>query len=72
MQKGQIEFVEIFSEKGGKCSVMNPWPENEITLYNNGKKVKNISGKLLVIDTKKGETLTIAPKGKTLLSKEIL
>jgi hypothetical protein len=72
MQKGQIEFVEIFSKKGGKCSVMNPWPETEITLYNNGKKVKNISGKLLVIDTKNGETLTIAPMGKTLLPKEIL
>jgi Domain of unknown function (DUF5703) len=72
MQKGLIEFVEIYSEKGGNCSIQNPWPGTEITLYNNGKRVKNVSGKLLVIATKTGETLTIAPRGRQLTQKDIL
>lgn len=72
MLKGQIEFVEIYSQKGGHCQLKNPWPATEITLYRDGKKTKNISGSLLVFLTKNGETVTIVPKGKTLAVKEIL
>ena len=71
MQRGQIEFVEIQSQKGGKCLVQNPWPGNGVSLYVNGKKSKDISGELLNIPTKEGETLTLVPKGKKLLLKEI-
>ena len=72
MEKGEIEFVEIYSRKGGKCYVQNPWPGTEIILYRDGKRLKNISGKLLVLSAEIGETLTIAPKGKTVKPKEIL
>ncbi len=67
--KGQIEFVEIYSQKGGKCTVQNPWDESELTQYINGKKVKNISGKLLVINTIKGDKITLTPKGKLFTEK---
>jgi hypothetical protein len=67
--KGQIEFVEIYSQKGGKCVVQNPWGESELTQYNNGKKVRNVSGKLLVINTIKGDVIAIMPKGKPLMEK---
>ncbi len=46
MEKGQIEFVEICSQKGGQCRVQNPWPGTEITLYRDGKKTKNIESPL--------------------------
>ena len=72
MEKGQIEFVEIYSQKGGQCRIQNPWPGTAITLYRNGKISKNITGSLLVFSTKSGETLTIVPKGKKLGIKEIL
>jgi hypothetical protein len=72
MEKGEIEFVEIHSKKGGRCSIQNPWPGTDIVLYRDGKKSKNISGKLLVLSAEIGETLTIAPKGKKLRPKEIL
>jgi len=71
MQKGQIEFVEIFSQKGGQCQVQNPWPEKELTLYCNGKKINNISGSLLVISTKIGDTISLVQKGNALVVKEI-
>jgi hypothetical protein len=72
MEKGQIGFVEIQSNKGGNCMIKNPWGDTELTLYRNGKKSKNISGKLLTLTSEAGETLTIIPKGKQLISKEIL
>ena len=72
MEKGQIEFVEIHSQKGGRCRVQNPWSEAEVTIYSDGKKTKNMSGKLLVLSTENGETITIVPKGKVLTVKKIM
>jgi hypothetical protein len=68
---GKVEFVEIQSTKGGKCLVQNPWGTDELTVYRNGKKSKNISGKLLTLPTKSGEVLTLVPKGEKLPSKNI-
>lgn len=62
----------ICSQKGGKCRIKNPWPGSEVTLYSEGGKVKNISGSLLVLTTKIGETVAIVPRGKSLAVKEIL
>jgi len=63
MEKGEIEFVEIQSQKGGKCNVKNPWPGTDVTLYVNGKKTKNMSGEILNLQTKIGDTITLVPKG---------
>ncbi|MDR0845124.1 MAG: DUF5703 domain-containing protein [Tannerella sp.] len=72
MVKGKVEFVEIQSNKGGQCLIQNPWGEDELTVYRNGKKSKNISGKLLTLPSKSGELITLVPKGENLPSKEIL
>jgi hypothetical protein len=72
MTKGEIDFVEIQSQKGGQCRVQNPWPGAEVTLYRNGKPAGTISGKLLVFFTVVGETVTMVPKGKPLFEKEML
>lgn len=71
MQNGQIEFVEICSQKGGPCQVQNPWPGKELTLYRNGKRVNNISGSLLVLSTRPGDTISLVQKGNTLVMKEV-
>ncbi len=72
MTKGEIEFVEIQSQKGGQCRVQNPWPDVEVTLHRNGKAAESISGKLLEFSTAVGEMITLAPKGKLLVKKEVL
>lgn len=72
IEKGEIGFVEIFSQKGGPCQVKNPWPGTEVTLYRDGKKAGNISGSLLVITSKAGETIAIVPKGIQLKIKELM
>lgn len=71
MEKGQVEFVEVHSQKGGEFRINNPWVDTEITIYRDGKKTENMKGSLLLIQTKVGELVTIAPKGKKLKPKEI-
>lgn len=71
MEKGQIEFVEIQSQKGGECLVKNPWGESELTIYRNSKKIKNVSGKLLTLNSKIGDIIVLVPRGKKLFKKEI-
>lgn len=60
---GRIPFVEIHSEAGSPCCLMNPWPGTEVMLYREGKPVKCLSGKILEFATKKGETIMVAPRG---------
>jgi len=63
---GQIEFVEIQSGKGGQCLVQNPWNGKTLTVYRNGKKSKDMSGKLLALPSKAGDVITLVPKGAPL------
>jgi len=71
-QNGQLQFVEIHSQKGGLCRVQNPWGAAPISLYRTGKAVETISGPLLVIPTTPGETLTLVPQGQPLPEKMII
>jgi hypothetical protein len=71
MEKGQIEFVEVLSQKGGKCLVQNPWPGSGVSVYVNGKKSKDLSGKILKLTSNTGDTMTLVPKGKKLVTKVI-
>lgn len=65
MEKGQIEFVEIRSLAGGKCRLRNPWPQEDVTLYRDGKKAEDLTGQVLIFQTYEGETIVVVPKGST-------
>ena len=71
MEKGQIGFVEIQSNKGGPCREQNPWPGSEISLYRNGKPTETVSGELLSFSTVSGEMLVITPIGKPLRKQQV-
>ena len=71
MEEGQVEFVEIQSKKGGQCLVKNPWGESELTIYRNSKKTGTVSGELLTLNSKIGDTIVLVPRGKKLVTKEI-
>jgi hypothetical protein len=72
MEKGQIEFVQIQSKAGGECSLRNPWPQKQVTLYRDGKETEEISGPLLKFPTMAGETITVVLKGTKPSQKNIL
>jgi hypothetical protein len=65
MQEGKVEFVEVISPLGGECRLRNPWGDDEVMFFRNGKKVESLTGSLLRFDTAKGETLVVVPKGLT-------
>jgi hypothetical protein len=59
LKKGQIEFVCIDSQLGGKCRIKSPWPRTETTFYRNGKKAESAGGDVLTFDTAKGESILL-------------
>jgi hypothetical protein len=66
MQDGKVEFVEIHSQSGGECKLRNPWGEQvAVSVYQNGKKGKDMEGSLLTFKTSKGDNLIVVQKGST-------
>src|SRR6266481_4562596 len=63
-QNDEVEFVEILSQKGGRCIVQNPWPKSEASVYRNGKAAEGLSGKLLTFSTTAGKRDALVQKGK--------
>jgi hypothetical protein len=63
MSKGQIEFVEVKSQLGGKCRLRNPWPGVDVTLYRNQDKWKDLNGSLFEFETLKDDTFVVVVKG---------
>ena len=63
MQNGAVEFVEILSQSGGECTLRNPWDDQAgVTVYQNGRKWKDMDGSLLTFETNEGENLVIVQK----------
>lgn len=56
---GEVSFVEIESEQGRPCSVLNPWPTSGCKItYSNGKE-ETVKGKILELKLGKGEGATL-------------
>ena len=70
-QNDEVEFVEILSQKGGRCIVQNPWRDSAATVYRNGKAAEGLSGKLLTFSTTTGERVVLVPKGKAPAAKSL-
>lgn len=61
LKNGNVQYVEIQSEKGRDCMVQNPWLGKAVTVYRNGKKAKTIRGEILTFGTTKGEKISLRP-----------
>ena len=61
LKNGKISNVEIKSEKGRLCNVLNPWPEKQVRLNRAGGKEEILFGKILEINTSKEEILKLSP-----------
>ena len=65
LDHGKVPYVEIYSEKGKDCSVLNPWPGYSVTIVDsNNKQVEfSISGEKIYFSTHSGESYTIKNSG---------
>ena len=64
-EKGKIQFVKLHSKVGGECRLENPWNDEQVTLFRNGKAVENLNGSPLEFETEKGENIIIVKEGTT-------
>jgi hypothetical protein len=62
-QNGEVPFVEIRSEAGSACRLINPWRGMHVTVYRDGTKAETLIGNLLTFQTLKGEIIVIVPEG---------
>lgn len=60
-QNGTVQYVRIISEAGRKAVLLNPWPDQPVSLSRNGKFSETLNGLLLTIPTSANETLLVAP-----------
>ena len=51
LQNGQVEYVQLISEKGRPCVLENPWPGKRIQLTRNGRKAEALSGRTVRFTT---------------------
>lgn len=59
---GILQKVEILSQSGSDCSLVNPWPGKKVMILNNGKKKEIKTGKILKFSTNTNETISLLPK----------
>jgi len=58
-RNGSVKSLEILSQSGSVCRIINPWPGKKVTLYRNNGKAETISGKLLIFSTKRNEQIKL-------------
>jgi len=58
---GEVSYIEIYSEQGKNCSVLNPWPGYSVTIENLRKEQVeySMSGDKINFSTRPGETYYI-------------
>jgi alpha-L-fucosidase 2 len=61
IENGSVQYARLISEQGGNAVVVNPWPDQPVSLYRQGVFSKTLSGPLLTIPTSANETLVLAP-----------
>jgi hypothetical protein len=59
---GRVPVVEIVSEVGGPCRLMNPWKHAPVSVHR-GPTTEEVSGAILELTTSKGETVVLTPRG---------
>jgi hypothetical protein len=58
---GVIYDVKIYSERGRKCTVLNPWPGSRVQLKRNGKSAEIVEMDKISFTTSTGEIIELKP-----------
>ncbi len=62
LKNKKVQYVKLYSERGRDCTMVNPWPGEEVRIYRNGKAFKTLSGNRFIFETRSHEALTLGPK----------
>ncbi len=61
LTKGDVQYVQITSEQGRDCRMVNPWPDQAVRAYRNGRKAECLEGERFTFKTAVGETILLGP-----------
>lgn len=63
MKSGNVDFIEVTSRRGGRCTLRNVWGTQRVDLYRNDAKRESLADDLLSFETRPGETIVIVKSG---------
>ena len=61
LKNGVVRNVEVFSEMGRPCTMVNPWPGSRVILSRADNKKQTLSGERFTFETTLGEKLRLLP-----------
>ena len=61
LKNGMVRNVEVFSEMGRPCTMVNPWPGSRVILSRADDKKQTLSGERFTFETTVGEKLRLLP-----------
>jgi len=64
LAEGRVRFVLIESERGRDCTVVNPWPGEEVTVLRAAGSKALVRGKRFTLETAEGEVLLLVPRSR--------
>ena len=59
LQDGQVQYVELLSERGRPCTIVNPWPGRAVQLYRNDGPAERLQGPRVTFPTAVNETIVL-------------
>ena len=61
VKQGKIPYVQVVSQAGEECRMVNPWQGEAVSLQSSGEKPLTLKGELLKFPTQKGQTCLLLP-----------
>jgi hypothetical protein len=61
---GEVKYVNLYSERGRKCTMENPWGESMVKLLVNGQDDFVLEGDLLEFETNAGDHIVLEPSSQ--------
>jgi hypothetical protein len=61
LKGGVVQGVRIFSEQGGDCTLVNPWPGQKVQVIRNGNPAEAVTGVRITLKTRRGEAIGLQP-----------
>ena len=61
LKGGEVQYVDITSEQGRKCTVQNPWPGRGVSVTRRDGKTETVTGARFTLDTQTNEKLRLVP-----------
>ena len=59
IKQGRVQYVHISSEKGRPCTIQNPWPQQKVSVFRNGRKAESAEGVRFTLQTEEDEEIYI-------------